>query len=161
MLVGGPGTHLLSLILLLITVMCVITEKKLLLNIARLCCHNFLSLVVFWLGGPGPPGPPPPGYAYGPDWCWRWWTFTTPNHIKNPNNNQENEKIVREDRRLSIRLIAERMSIDKETVRQALNENLHMTKVCAQVVSKLLTSDQKEKTPRDLRWHFKPNWRKP
>ena len=31
--------------------MCVITEKKLQLNIARLCCHNFLSLVVFWLGG--------------------------------------------------------------------------------------------------------------
>ena len=25
------------------------------------------------------------------------------------------------------------------------HENLHMTKVCAQVVSKLLTSDQKEK----------------
>ena len=50
--------------------MCVITEKKLQLNIARLCCHNFLSLVVFWLGGgggggPGPWAPPPPGYAYG------------------------------------------------------------------------------------------------
>ena len=74
----------------------------------------------------------------------------TPNHIKNPDNNREREKIVREDRRLSIRLIAERMSIDKETVWQVLNENLHMTKVCAQVVSKLLTSDQKEKTPRDL-----------
>ena len=70
---------------------------------------------------------------------------------KNPNNNRESEKIVREDRRLSIRLIAERMSIDKETVWQVLNENLHMTKVCAQVVSKLFTSDQKEKTPRDLR----------
>ena len=37
------------------------------------------------------------------------------------------------------------MSIDKETVWQVLNENLHMKKVCAQVVSKLLTSDQKEK----------------
>ena len=37
--------------------------------------------------------------------------------------------IVREDRRLSIRLIAERMSIDKETVWQVLHENLHMTKV--------------------------------
>ena len=31
--------------------MCVNTEKKLQLNIARLRCHNFLSLVVFWLGG--------------------------------------------------------------------------------------------------------------
>ena len=37
------------------------------------------------------------------------------------------------------------MSIDKETVWQVLHENLHMTKVCAQVVLKLLTSDQKEK----------------
>ena len=70
---------------------------------------------------------------------------------KNPNNNRESEKIVREDRRRSIRLIAERMSIDKETVWQVLNKNLHMTKVCAQVVSKLFTSDQNEKTPRDLR----------
>ena len=68
-----------------------------------------------------------------------------------PLTNRESENIIREDLRLSIRLIAERMSIDKETVWQVLNENLHMTKVCAQVVSKLLTSDQKEKTPRDLR----------
>ena len=37
------------------------------------------------------------------------------------------------------------MSIDKETVWQVLHDNLHMTKVCAQVVSKLLTIDQKEK----------------
>ena len=74
-----------------------------------------------------------------------------PTISKTTNNNRESEKIVREDRRLSIRLIAERMSIDKETVWQVLNENLRMTKVCAQVVSKLLTSDQKEKTPRDLR----------
>ena len=37
------------------------------------------------------------------------------------------------------------MSTDKETTWQVLHENLHMTTVCAQVVSKLLTSDQKEK----------------
>ena len=46
--------------------MCVITEKKLQLNIARLCRHNFLSLVVFWFGGGGGPPGPPPGYAYAP-----------------------------------------------------------------------------------------------
>ena len=68
-----------------------------------------------------------------------------PTISKTTNNNRESEKIVREDRRLSIWLIAERMSIDKETVWQILHENLHMTKVCAQVVLKLLTSDQKEK----------------
>ena len=37
------------------------------------------------------------------------------------------------------------MSIDKETVWQVLHENLYMTNVSAQVVSKLLTRDQKEK----------------
>ena len=46
----------LALLLLycLITVMCAITEKKLQLNIVRLTCHNFLSLVEFWLGGAPP-----------------------------------------------------------------------------------------------------------
>ena len=43
----------------LITVMCAITEKKLQLNIVRLCCHNFLSLVEFWLGGARAPWAPP------------------------------------------------------------------------------------------------------
>ena len=68
-----------------------------------------------------------------------------PTTSKTTNNIREIEKIVREDRRLSIRLIAERMSIDKETMWQVLHYNLRMTKVCAQVVSKLSTSDQKEK----------------
>ena len=68
-----------------------------------------------------------------------------PTISKTTNNIREIEKIVQADRRLSIRLIAERMSIDKEIVWQVLHDNLHMTKVCAQVVSKLLTSDQKEK----------------
>ena len=49
-----------------------------------------------------------------------------PTTSKTTNNNREIEKIVREDRRLSIRLIAERMSIDKETVWQVRHENLHM-----------------------------------
>ena len=69
----------------------------------------------------------------------------SPTISKTTNNNREIEKIVREDRRHSIRLLAERMSIDKETVWQVLHENLHMAKVCAQVVSKLLTSGQKKK----------------
>ena len=37
------------------------------------------------------------------------------------------------------------MSIDKETMWQVPHENLHMTKVCAQVVSKLLTSGKKKR----------------
>ena len=54
----------LLLLYCLITVMCAITEKKLQLNIVRLCCHNFLSLVEFWLGGARAPWAPP-SYAYG------------------------------------------------------------------------------------------------
>ena len=65
-------------------------------------------------------------------------------YSKSTNNIREIENIVREDRWLSTRLIAERMSIDKETVWQVRHDNLHKTKVCAQVVSKLLTRDQKE-----------------
>ena len=42
-----PKPLALLLLYCLITVMCVITEKKLQLNIVRLCCHNFLSLVEF------------------------------------------------------------------------------------------------------------------
>ena len=46
--------------------MCVITEKKLQLNIASLCCHNFFIIGGILIGGAGPPAPspPPPGYAY-------------------------------------------------------------------------------------------------
>ena len=52
--------------LLLITVMCVIAEKKLQLNSASL-----YVVVIFIIGGiliggsPGSLAPPPPGYAYG------------------------------------------------------------------------------------------------
>ena len=67
-----------------------------------------------------------------------------PTISKTTNNIRKIENIVREDRWLSTRLITERMSIDKETVWQVRHDNLHVTKVCAQVVSKLLTWDQKE-----------------
>ena len=51
--------------LLLITVMCVIAEKKLQLNSANLRCRNFYHWWYFNWGDPGPLAPPPPGYAYG------------------------------------------------------------------------------------------------
>ena len=54
-----PKPLALLLLYCLITVMCAITEKKLQLNIVRLCCHNFLSLVEFWLGGARAPWAPP------------------------------------------------------------------------------------------------------
>jgi histone-lysine N-methyltransferase SETMAR len=67
---------------------------------------------------------------------------------KTDENVQKVEEIVRNDRRLSIRMIAEMVHIDKETVRQILHDNLNMTKVCAKVVPRLLTPDQKENRKR-------------
>ncbi|KAJ8948232.1 hypothetical protein NQ318_013218 [Aromia moschata] len=58
-------------------------------------------------------------------------------------------KLIREDRRLSIRGLAEITGIDKECVRQILHESLNMRKVCAKMASKLLTPKQK-----DLRINF-------
>uniref|UniRef100_A0A4W6BQX3 Uncharacterized protein n=1 Tax=Lates calcarifer TaxID=8187 RepID=A0A4W6BQX3_LATCA len=59
----------------------------------------------------------------------------------------EGREDVKDERsgRLSIRMRAEMVSTDKETVQPILHENLNMTKVCAKVVPKLLTPDQKEK----------------
>jgi hypothetical protein len=51
--------------------------------------------------------------------------------------------LVRNDRRLSIRMIAKELNVDKETVRQILTENLKMKKVCAKMVPKNLSQDQK------------------
>ncbi|KAJ8963363.1 hypothetical protein NQ318_018836 [Aromia moschata] len=47
-------------------------------------------------------------------------------------------------RRLSTRGLAEITGIEKECVRQILHESFNMRKVCANLVPKLLTSEQKE-----------------
>ena len=52
-------------------------------------------------------------------------------------------QIVSADLRMSIRMIAEAVNADKETVRKILHKELHMTKVCAKLVPKNLTPDQK------------------
>lgn len=53
-------------------------------------------------------------------------------------------EIVRKDRRLSLRMISDLSNIDRETVRKILHEDLKMTKVCAKMVPKNLTPEQKE-----------------
>ena len=59
-------------------------------------------------------------------------------------NVQKINEIVRKDRRLSIRMIADMVNINKEMVRQILHDELNMTKVCAKLVPKNLTQDQKD-----------------
>jgi transposase-like protein len=50
-------------------------------------------------------------------------------------------QIVRENRRLTVRSIAEQVNIDRETVRKILTEDLDMRKVCAKMVPKELTRE--------------------
>jgi len=54
-------------------------------------------------------------------------------------------QIVRENRRLTARSIAEQVNIDRETVRKILTEDLDMRKVCAKMVPKELTEEQKQR----------------
>jgi len=54
-------------------------------------------------------------------------------------------QIVRENRRLTVRSIAEQVNIDRETVRKILTEDLNMRKVCAKMVPKEHTKEQKAK----------------
>ena len=52
---------------------------------------------------------------------------------------------MRENRRLAVRSIAEQVSIDSETVRRILTEDLYMRKVCAKMVPNELTEEQKQR----------------
>ena len=51
---------------------------------------------------------------------------------------------MRENRQLIVRSIAEQVNIDRETVRKILTEDLDMRKVCAKMVPKELTEEQKQ-----------------
>ena len=52
---------------------------------------------------------------------------------------------MRENRRLTVRSIAEQVNIDRETDRKILTEDLDMRKVCAKMVPKELTVRTKAK----------------
>jgi len=54
-------------------------------------------------------------------------------------------QIVRENRRLTVRSIAEQGNMDRETVRKILTEDLGMMKACAKMVPKELTEEQKQR----------------
>ncbi|KAJ8937085.1 hypothetical protein NQ318_017675 [Aromia moschata] len=67
-----------------------------------------------------------------------------PSTSKTDDNIEKIGKLIREDRRRSMRGLAEITGIDKEYVRQILHESFNVRKVCAKLVPKLLTPEQKE-----------------
>jgi len=60
--------------------------------------------------------------------------------------------LVRSGRRLGVRVIAEEMNMDRETVRQIVKEDLGMRKIFAKMVPRILTHDQKHR-----RLHISPD----
>lgn len=64
--------------------------------------------------------------------------------VRSDENVQKINGIVRTDRRLSIRMIADMVNTNRETVRQILHDELNMTKICAKMVPKNLTQEQKD-----------------
>jgi len=54
-------------------------------------------------------------------------------------------QIVRENRRQTVKSIAEQANIDRETIRKILTEDLDMRKVCAKMVPQELTEEQKQR----------------
>ena len=65
------------------------------------------------------------------------------------NRTEENiakvRQIVHENRRLTVRSIAEQVNINREKVRKTLTEDLDMRKVCAKMVPKELTEEQQQR----------------
>jgi len=61
--------------------------------------------------------------------------------------NDQNVEVVRavmaKDRRLSVRMIAEETGLDKSAVHRILTDHLHMRKICAKLVPKYFSMEQK------------------
>ena len=53
--------------------------------------------------------------------------------------------LVRSDRRLGLRVIAEELNMNRETVLQIVKEDLRVRKISAKMVPRILTQDQKQR----------------
>jgi hypothetical protein len=60
-------------------------------------------------------------------------------------NVEKVRKLICSDRRLSERVMAEELNLDRETVRKVLTEHLGMRKVSAKMVPRILSDDQKQR----------------
>ncbi|XP_066943506.1 protein GVQW3-like [Macrobrachium rosenbergii] len=67
-----------------------------------------------------------------------------PSSTKTAENIDRVQQLVRSDRRLVVQMIAEELSLNRESVRTILVQELGMWKVCAKMVPKFLPDDQKE-----------------
>jgi hypothetical protein len=52
--------------------------------------------------------------------------------------------MIRKDRRLGVRAVAKEVHLDREAVRSIVTEKLNMKRICAKMVPKMLSDEQKE-----------------
>uniref|UniRef100_A0A8D8U2F0 Mos1 transposase HTH domain-containing protein n=1 Tax=Cacopsylla melanoneura TaxID=428564 RepID=A0A8D8U2F0_9HEMI len=64
---------------------------------------------------------------------------------KTDHNFQRVRNVLNSDRQLSVRMIADQVAIDKMTAHTIITEELGMRKICAKLVPKVLTDDQKQR----------------
>ena len=66
-----------------------------------------------------------------------------PSTSRNEANVERVKQMVRGDRRLTVRLIADELGMNHNSVWKIITEDLGMQKVCAKMVPRLLNDDQK------------------
>ena len=90
--------------------------------------------------------------------------FGRPSTSRTAENIEHMKQMVHANRRLTVRMIAEELSINKDTVWSIITENLEMCKVFAKMVPKLLSKDQKQQSHclsrhyRATRGRSRPAW---
>ncbi|GFU37333.1 uncharacterized protein TNCV_4273181 [Trichonephila clavipes] len=67
-----------------------------------------------------------------------------PSTSRTAENEQRVRHLLNTDRRLSVRMIAEQLEMDKMVVHKIISEDLGMRKICAKLVPKVLTDFQKQ-----------------
>ena len=68
-----------------------------------------------------------------------------PSTSRSEENIERVKRAVRSDRRLTVRIIAQELDINRDCVWRILTEELGMRKICAKMVPRMLTEDQKER----------------
>ena len=68
-----------------------------------------------------------------------------PSTSKTKENVERVRQKVRSDRRLTVRMIANELNMNSERVWTIIMEELGMRKICAKMVPRLLTDEQKER----------------
>ena len=82
-------------------------------------------------------------FQRGPRKCWRRPSFWKTNLVNKWSKCGSGVSCDGKDRRLSVRMIAEEAGLNKNSVHRILTEYLHMRKICAKLVPKNLSVEQK------------------